>query len=122
VEPFDPELPGEPPADPEDWTDEQWIAWLEATDPAPRGGRDGAAPPATTVGRITHSTGGHLLGQAMLGLADAISGRNHDEVVVVVDADTEEDADEPFRVRLDPEHPERSSVVFRPGPGPSQGT
>jgi hypothetical protein len=50
----------------------------------------------------------------MLGLAYAIYGRRDDEVVIVAEGDSEQGEDEPFTVHLDPDHPERSSVVFRP--------
>jgi len=105
-----------PPANPEEWTDDQWIDWLKATDDEAASGR--TAPPATPVGRITRSAGGQALGQAMLGLAEVIYGRNDEEIVIVVDGDSTSDTDGPFTVRLDPDHPERSSVVFRQVPDP----
>ena len=109
--PFDPASPDGPPADPEEWTDEQWIAWLKATDAdvAP----EADARPATLGGRVAHSGGGQVLGQAMLGLAYAIYGRPDDEIVIVAEGDSQPDEDEPFTVNLDPDHPERSEVVFR---------
>lgn len=107
--------PDGPPADPEAWSDEQWLAWLRATD-ADAPGR-GDAGPVTAAGRVTHSTGGQLLGQAMLGLSYAIYGRRDDEVVIVAEGESEPEEDEPFSVHLDPDHPERSSVVFRQVPG-----
>jgi hypothetical protein len=116
VEPFDQAFPDGPPADPEEWTDEQWLAWLQATDanaPVEGGGR-----PATTGGRITHSSGGQVLGAAMFGMANAIYGRHDDEVVIVAEGDSAPDGDEPFTVHLDLDHPERSSVVFRAVPEP----
>lgn len=103
--------PAGPPADPEDWSDVQWLEWLEATD------TDADAPagedPATVLGRAVRSTGGHLLGQAMAGLSNAIYGEKDDEVVIVAEGTSEPGKDEPFVVHLDPDHPERSSVVFR---------
>ena len=108
------EMPsGEPPPDPEDWSDEQWIEWLKRTDAAD--GED-VSRPVTAFGRIAHSSGGSVLGQAMLGMANAIYGRNDNEVVIVVDGSSQPDADKPFSVRLDPDHPERSVVVFRSQP------
>lgn len=115
MESYDPADPGEPPADPEDWTDEQWLVWLNAT--------DGEAPveehprPTTRLGLITRSTGGHLLGQAMLGMANVIYGRKDDEVVIVAEGNSEPETDDPVTLHLDPDHPERSSVVFRVDPG-----
>lgn len=118
LDPVDPPAPGEPPVDPEEWTDEQWIAWLRATDAdaeadaQARAGEDDA--PVTHVGRIAHSSGGQVLGQAMLGMANVLFGRKDDEVVIVAEGDSEPDGDEPFTVHLDRDHPERSSVVFKP--------
>ena len=110
VEPPDAAFPNGPPADPEEWTDEQWLAWLEATD-APIS--EDPSRPVTAGGRVAHSTGGQVLGQAMLGMAYAIYGRKDDEVVIVAEGDSEDGEDEPFTVHLDPHHPERSTVVFR---------
>jgi hypothetical protein len=111
VESFDLAFPDGPPADPEEWTDEQWIAWLKATDSAAGGEAD--PKPATLGGRVAHSSGGQVLGQAMLGMAYAIYGRHDDEVVIVAEGDSEPDEDEPFTVHLDRDHPERSAVVFK---------
>ena len=102
--------PWVPPLDPEEWTDDQWIAWLRATDDA----SPPPPPPVTTGSRIVRSPGGALLGEAMLAMSRAIYGRQDDEIVIVVDADGEPGGDERYEVHLDPEHPERSSVVFRP--------
>ena len=67
---------GGPPSDPEEWTDEEWLTWLVATD-VPEG--DGpeekqAGGPVTAVGKLKASSGGQVLGQAMTGLANALSG------------------------------------------------
>lgn len=107
----DGETPSEPPADPEEWSDEQWIAWLRATDAK----ESGEAPdrPVTPGSRLVHTAGGAVLGTAMLALSQAIYGRRDDEVVVVVDGGTAPAPDVDFEVHLDPEHPERSAVVFR---------
>jgi hypothetical protein len=116
VDAFEQAFPDGPPADPEEWSDAQWLAWLKATDAADETGV--RARPVTTGGRIAHSTGGYVLGQAMLGMAHALYGRRDDEVVIVAEAGSEPGDDEPFSVRLDPDHPERSSVVFKPLPKP----
>lgn len=102
-----PEVFGEPPTDADDWTDDQWLAWLRATDADYPDDR-----PATTIGRLTRSGGGQALGQAMLGLANAMYGRQDDDVVVVAERG-EPDRDQPFAVRLDPDHP---VVVVRTPP------
>lgn len=110
----DPAMPGEPPDDPEEWTDEQWLAWLVATD-------DGHEPPPARpdrVDRAVSSAVGYVMGQAMLGMANAIYGHDDPEVVVVVEGTGEPGDDEPFTVHLDAEHPEDSYVVFHePPPG-----
>jgi len=95
---------GQPPRDPETWTDEQWLAWLEATDEDPPG-------KASTDSKRTRRrpTGG--LGAAMLGLRDALYGRVDDDVVIVADGGGDPPADDAPLVHLDPEHPERSEVV-----------
>ncbi len=103
------ETPDGPPADPEEWSDEEWLAWLKATDPHRTYG------PVTTLGRLTHSTGGRLLGQAMVGLANAISGGQEDEVAIVAEGPSEPGKDGPYRLHLDFEHPERSTAVFGTG-------
>lgn len=111
-----PEGPPEaPPADPEDWTDEQWLAWLRATD-GEAAGQDGTRDdgPATGMGRLATSGSGQVLGNAMLGMADAIYGREHREIAVVT-GDAQPGDDEPFTVQLDPDHPEQARVVFRRG-------
>jgi hypothetical protein len=108
------EAPVTPPSDPEEWSDEQWLAWLKATDDQPPVAE--AAAPVTTGARLARSAGGSVLAQAMLGMAHAIYGRRDDEVVIVVDGGSEPDEDQPFEVHLDAEYPERSSVVFRSRP------
>jgi hypothetical protein len=104
-----PDGPGPPPDDPEEWTDEQWLAWLKATD-------DLAESPEPSLGtgpRITRSAGGQVLAQAMLGMAQAIFGRQDDEIVIVSEGDAEPEGEQPFTVHLVPDHPERSYVEFR---------
>src|SRR5579871_2540972 len=99
-----PELPD----DPDSWSDEEWLAWLEAVDaeapPVPDG------PPSAPRRSLPSA----LLGAAMLGLHRAIYGGNDAEVEVVIEADG--DPDEPGRleVRLDPEDPDASTVTVRP--------
>lgn len=117
MEPLDPELSVMPPADPELWTDEQWIEWLKATDADAETER--GLPPATSAGRLVHTPGAQALGQTMLGMAWAIYGRRDDEVVVVIQANSQPDEDKPFAVHLDADHPERSYLILKPDPGPT---
>ena len=100
----------EPPVDANEWTDEQWLAWLKATDADPA-----EEHPSSVMDRIIDSTPGQLLGQAMLGMARAIYGRQDEDVIIVAEGNGETSDDEPFRVRLDHDHPEQSSIVFKPG-------
>jgi hypothetical protein len=111
MEPTERSVPEGPPADPDDWTDEQWIEWLKVTDAEAEA--EAGAPPVTTLGKVTHSAGGQVIGQAMLGMANAIYGRHDDEIVVVAEGDGQPEPDEEFTVHVDTHHPERSTVVFR---------
>ncbi len=116
MEPRDPMGSREPPADPEEWTDEQWLTWLEMTDTEMRTEREVA--PSTPIGRVARSSGGQVVGQAMLGMAQAIYGRQDDEVAIVTEGPRDPADDEPYAVHLDPDHPERSSVTLRKGSEP----
>jgi hypothetical protein len=104
----------EPPLDPDEWTGEQWIEWLKATDDVSSDEPEEVI--SAVVKRVVQSTPGQVLGQAMLGLAQAIYGRQDEEVIIVAEGNGETTDDEPFAVRLDPDHPGLSSVVFKPGP------
>jgi hypothetical protein len=112
-----------PPRDAESWTDEQWIAWLEATD-------DPDAPEHGT-GQPRHRSrtrSASMLGAAMLGLHEVIYGPHGNEIAIVIDAGGDPPGDDLPEVHLDPDHPERSEVIVRdksgprpetPGPSPS---
>jgi len=101
----------EPPWDPEEWSDEQWLAWLVDTDTLEA---EEAASHRRVVARWRDRPGSQVLGAAMLGLRDAIYGRPDDEVTIVADSpgDPPGDEDAPI-VHLDPDRPERSEVVVR---------
>jgi hypothetical protein len=103
----------EPPSDPDEWSDEQWLEWLKATD------TDLFDEPEESISevvkRIVQSAPGQIVGQAMLGMAQAIYGQRDDEVVIVIEANGETADEEPFAVRLDVDNPERSVVEFKPG-------
>lgn len=100
----------EPPRDPEDWTDEQWLAWLEATDP----GED--TDPGPRLGAWRAHPVGSVLGAAMLGLHDAIYGRTDNEVAIVQEAGGDPPDEDLHDIRLDLDHPERSEIIVRPRP------
>lgn len=91
----------EPPQDPDDWTEEQWRAWLAEAPPDPETGH---AHPLT---RLSSTAGGSVLGAAMFGLEQAIYGeRPKVEIVAEADADgldlgeVELDLEDPARSRL----------------------
>jgi hypothetical protein len=115
-----PDLDG-PPANPEDWTDEQWIAWLEATDSEVPDAEP--AQPVTRGARVVRSTGGVVLGAAMTGLAEIFQESQEPEIVVVAEGPDQADEDADFTVTL---HPDASgpSVVrvrgrYRGNPSPA---
>jgi len=99
------EVPLDPPDDPDEWSDDQWLQWLRQGDPD-------VPEPQSPVTRMHRSTGGQVLGNAMLGLAEAMYGQKRPEIVLEVDAASDPDSDG-MEVHLDPDHPERSTVVVR---------
>lgn len=107
--------PLQPPEDPDEWSDEQWLAWLKETDASCEEGIDAGHP--RVVARWRDRPSATVLGAAMLGLRDAIYGHPDEEIVIVQDASGDPPDDDVPVVHLDPEHPERSEVVVRPAPG-----
>ena len=101
-----------PPDNPEDWTHEEWIAWLNASD-ADAGG----AEPAQSVGPEAQPEppkrlGATMLAGALKGLHDALYGPKDDEVVIVAPS-REPDDDPDMTVHLDPEDPKQSWARLR---------
>ena len=97
-----------PPDDPESWTDQDWLEWLDEV--------DAEAPPLPTghPRRRGNSMPSQLLGAAMLGLHRAIYGPDADpEIVMVIESDGDPEPDE-LEIRLDPEDPDASTVTVRP--------
>jgi hypothetical protein len=103
--------PEGPPVDADEWSDDQWLAWLKATD----GDNIDEVTPPSVASRVVHSTGGQMLGQAMMGLAIAMYGPKQEEVIIVAEGDGEPGDDEPFRVRLNPDEPGKSVITFKQG-------
>jgi hypothetical protein len=97
----------EPPADADDWSDEQWIDWLKATD-APEEPADQSTP-VTTGSRVAQSAGGRILGDAMIGLARALYGPPKQKPAIVVESG--EPGDDQLELYLDFDHPDQSYVV-----------
>lgn len=95
------------PADPQDWSDEQWLAWLAELDAAAGITEAPAAPHPPEQG-----LGARLLAASMRGLAEAIYGPK-EEAAIVIEA-SGEPPDDGLDVTLDRDHPEQSVVVVRP--------
>jgi len=98
-----------PPADPNEWSDEQWLEWLVATDVA-----DEVDQTPSVLKRAANTKSGQVLGQAMLGMANAIYGAKETQVQIVVENNDKKPDEEPFIVNLDFENPKSSSVSFKP--------
>jgi hypothetical protein len=93
----------EPPEDPDAWTHEQWIEWLQALGDAP----DSDAP----VRRRRSSRNGSMLGAAMMGLEQVVFGRvAKPEIVIEAEADGQDDG----LVLLDPDDPAASVIAVPP--------
>lgn len=93
----------EPPRDPDDWTEDQWIEWLEATADAPS-----SDDPELTPRRWGTGNGaGAVIGAAMMGLDRALHGEQPKPDVVI-----ESHSDDPDRdaSRFDPEDPGSSTI------------
>ena len=97
-----------PPEDAENWSDEEWIAWLDRTDD------DGAPQPHIPSRPKQRSLGGQMLGAAMLGFHEIFYGKREDQQVEVAPAPGPPD-DEDIEVTLDPDEPANSEVRFRNG-------
>ena len=94
----------EPPDDAEEWTHEQWLEWLRASDHDAAAVNDGDAVAPRPLGGA-----GVVLRAAMLGLHDAIFGPADDvDVVYVNEADGRDNG---WRVELVPDDPSRSHVI-----------
>lgn len=93
----------EPPDDAEDWTEEQWREWLAHAPEDPDSGR------AHPLSRAVRSSGGTVLGSAMLGLDRAIFGeRPKVEVVAEAEASGADDGD----LDLDLDDPAASRITL----------
>ena len=101
------------PEDPEDWTDEQWIAWLEEAEAEERQRveEDPERPTLPSWRKAPIAT--QFLAVSMLAMHDVFYGKR-EEPAIVVDAAGDPPGDEPLDVHLDPEHPEESVVIVRP--------
>ena len=107
MEPTTDGTPVEPPDDPDDWSDEQWLDWLASTDSVSGG------QPAAMPAHGPRSTGGQMLYAAMFGLHQVIYGPTQ-EVTIVEEAAGEPDEPQSLEVHLEPDYPDESTVVLRP--------
>lgn len=118
MEPEPPARPDGPPSDADEWSDDQWLTWLKATDDELS--EEITAP--SVASRVVHSTGGQMLGQAMTGLAIAMYGPKQEEVIIVAEGNGESADDEPFSVQLNPDQPGKSIITFKQGSNPHDAT
>lgn len=94
-----------PPFDPDDWTDEQWMEWLRATESTEVEDRRVYAPKLSSAGAT-------VLGAAMMGLQKGMYGDvDKPEVTIEADADGQDDG---IKVVLDPDDPSQSTIVVKP--------
>ena len=98
-----------PPADPNEWSDEQWIEWLVATD-----GEAEIDQTPSVLKKVAGTKSGQVLGQTMLAMSNAIYGTKDAQVQIVVENTAKTLDQEPFVVNLDFENPDSSSVSFKP--------
>jgi hypothetical protein len=94
----------QPPDDPDVWSHEQWIEWLQATEAEPATEQRVFAP------RLSSPTG-VVLGAAMMGLQTAMYGDiEKPEIVVEAPAKGRDDG---TKIDLDPDDPSASTMVMR---------
>jgi hypothetical protein len=102
------------PSDPNDWSDDEWIAWLEAGDAAEAessaGGHDEERSlPTWRKGPIALQ----FLAASMTAVGEALYGKK-EKPAIVIDAPGDPGDDDGLDVHLDYEHPEESIAIVRP--------
>lgn len=97
-----------PPEDAENWSDDEWIEWLERTD------EDGAAQPYVPTKAKPQSLPGQMLGAAMMGLHEVFYGKRQEKQVQIAPAPGPPE-DEDVEIVLDPDEPSNSEVRFKRG-------
>jgi cytosine/adenosine deaminase-related metal-dependent hydrolase len=99
----------DPPLDADDWTDEQWQAYLRASE------TDHPEVGATVFRRVKQSGAGAVIGAGMLGLEQALYGERPKEEVVA-----EAESDDPGRDRsvFDPDDPGSAVISLAIDPPP----
>lgn len=92
-----------PPDDPDAWTHDQWIEWLNALEAAP----DSDVP----VSRRRQRLDGLVMGAAMMGLERGMYGKvAKPEIVIEVEADGQDDG----LVTIDPDDPSATVISLPP--------
>ncbi len=105
----------QPPVDPQDWTDEQWLEWLEATDGEAAVPGDDSGPGGgrrTVADRVRSSPAARGMGGAMVALHEIFYKPKDDEVVIVAQAGGEPPDPDALELDLDPDHPEASTATI----------
>ena len=101
------------PDDPNDWSDEEWIAWLEAGDAADR---EVGTPPPNDLPTLPSWRKGPIamqfLAASMTGVGEALYGKK-EQPAIIIQASGDPGDDEGLDVQLDPEHPEESVAILR---------
>ena len=100
------------PDDPDDWSDEQWLAWLAEGDAAERAAAEATSdrPPLPTWRKGPIAV--QFLAASMTVIGEAIYGRR-EQPAIVIEAAGDPPGDDGLELQLDPEHPEESVVVVR---------
>ena len=92
-----------PPDDPEDWSDEQWIEYLDATDPEEA--LDSLitdSDPVTVMGKLSKTGSGQVLGTLMTTVGEIFYGeKNKPSIVEEAPGDSEDER--VHRIELDSE-------------------
>jgi hypothetical protein len=98
-----PEDPGVPPDDPDDWTAEQWMAYLQAT--------NGDEAGQSRYANRFKSRPATMVGNAMLAMHDLIYGPVEEPEFVIESKQDGDDDD--IDVKLDAADPSASSVTIK---------
>jgi hypothetical protein len=104
------QVTGEPPDDPEDWTDEQWLGWLEETDAeviVDHAVRPGFWDRSAVEARTRRQAASAL--RVMHDLYHGIAPR--EEVAIVIEASGDPPSPDGIDVDLDPDDPAASTAV-----------
>jgi hypothetical protein len=97
-----------PPPDEDDWSDDQWLAWLRET-----AGDDPAPPPGTVARRPpSRSFGLTILAGGLIGVQEALYGPREEEPTLVVEA--REPGPDEMEVHLDEDDVAASWVRMPP--------